>query len=203
MTTLQMISWFFQTGPFTASPVVLNRGRGSLAEFYREMHFTRGAEIGVRRGAHAKMLCQTIPGLELLCVDPWEPQDGYLESTNTTRKMWEAYAEAQTTLAPYRCQFIRETSVVGSGLVADRSLDFVYIDANHRADFVLQDLELWTPKVRVGGILGGHDYVNMPDEHIEVKDAVDVFTADRGIAPWFVLTGSKGDRMPSYFWVVE
>ena len=63
----------------------------------------------------------------------------------------------------------------------DESLDFVYIDANHAYDWVVQDIELWYPKVKKGGILWGHDYLGMDwsnpptmengkDKHIWMKN---------------------------------
>ncbi len=203
ITTDMILGWFATDDSGELPIVIQGHGRKSLAEFYQYLGFSRGAEIGVRRGEHAEMLCQTVPGLELLCVDPWEPQDEYLEKTNTPGKMSAFYAAAQERLEPYNCVFVKHPSIVGAKLVPDYSLDFVYIDANHRAEFVRQDLETWGPKVKRGGILGGHDYMNRQELHIEVKDAVQAFTKDRDIHPWFVLDGVKGDGSRSYFWVVE
>jgi predicted O-methyltransferase YrrM len=42
-------------------------------------------------------------------------------------------------------------------LVPD-NLDFVYVDGDHRYNSVLQDIELYYPKVRCGGVFGGHDF---------------------------------------------
>jgi hypothetical protein len=192
--------WFrVAEGP---SPILIpKQGRQGLAQFYKKMGFTRGAEIGVRRGLHAQQICEAVPGIELLCVDPWAPQEDYIEA-KVNETMEDAYEDAQERLAPYRCQFIRATSVVGASLVPDRSLDFAYIDGNHLEEFVLQDLSAWTPKVKPGGIIGGHDYLNV-SPHIGVKNAVDRYTVEHGIDPWFVLSGIKSDKGPSYFWVVE
>jgi hypothetical protein len=43
--------------------------------------------------------------------------------------------------------------------VTNGSLDFVYIDGNHRFEQVVADLAAWAPKVRPGGIVAGHDYL--------------------------------------------
>ncbi len=40
----------------------------------------------------------------------------------------------------------------------DGELDFVYIDGNHRYEFVKADLETYARKVRPGGFLAGDDY---------------------------------------------
>ena len=40
----------------------------------------------------------------------------------------------------------------------DESIDFLFIDANHTYEDTMKDLELWYPKVKVGGLICGHDY---------------------------------------------
>lgn len=40
----------------------------------------------------------------------------------------------------------------------NRSIDFVFIDAAHDYDNVTADIAAWLPKVKVGGIMAGHDY---------------------------------------------
>jgi predicted O-methyltransferase YrrM len=59
----------------------------------------------------------------------------------------------------------------------DDSLDFVFIDANHNYEDVLEDLRNWLPKIKIGGVLAGHDYSpDLPYEHsIGVDKAVDDF----------------------------
>jgi len=40
----------------------------------------------------------------------------------------------------------------------NESIDCVWVDALHDYDSVLKDLTAWYPKVKKGGILGGHDF---------------------------------------------
>ena len=40
----------------------------------------------------------------------------------------------------------------------DGSVDFCFIDADHTPKGVRRDMTAWWPKVRAGGLLGGHDY---------------------------------------------
>jgi len=53
---------------------------------------------------------------------------------------------------------------------SNREFDFLYIDAEHTYESVKKDLELYTPKVKRGGIVGGHDYTDNWDG---VRQAVD------------------------------
>jgi predicted O-methyltransferase YrrM len=40
----------------------------------------------------------------------------------------------------------------------DESIDFCFIDANHTYDFVKKDILAYSPKMKKGGIIAGHDY---------------------------------------------
>ena len=44
----------------------------------------------------------------------------------------------------------------------DLSLDWVYIDADHRYEAVRRDILAWLPKVKKGGVIAGHDYAAYP-----------------------------------------
>lgn len=50
------------------------------------------------------------------------------------------------------------SSVAASTLFADRSLDWVHLDARHDEANVRADIAAWLPKVRPGGWLSGDDY---------------------------------------------
>jgi hypothetical protein len=49
-------------------------------------------------------------------------------------------------------------STTASTFFADRSLDWVHLDARHDYDNVTADIGAWRPKVKVGGWLSGDDY---------------------------------------------
>ena len=53
---------------------------------------------------------------------------------------------------------VQGDSVSVSKRYADKSLDFVWIDADHSVDGVLADLRAWHPKVKDDGCFAGHDY---------------------------------------------
>lgn len=168
-----------------------------LARLFAALGFTKGAEIGTWAGEYAARLCETVPGLHLTCVDPWMVYSEYRDPKNDPDRMERTYLGAKERLSRFNCTILRMTSVEGARRVPDGSLDFVYIDGNHAAKFVTQDLRAWVPKVRSGGIVAGHDYALK--DHLEVKPAVDAYVKAHQIAPLYVLAG---DKSPSYFWMV-
>jgi hypothetical protein len=67
----------------------------------------------------------------------------------------------------------REFSTTGAAQLPDESLDCVYLDARHDYTSVTEDLEAWWPKLRRGGVMAGHDFVDANDatdgNHWEVQ----------------------------------
>lgn len=199
--TLQAIQKRYRVslnGPF---PIQLKAKRSDLPSLCREIGVRRGAEVGVWKGAYSEEFCKAIPGVQWTCVDPWAPYADYREKKNDATLIANAYAEAMERLAPYDCAFLRASSVEAAESIPDGSLDVVYVDANHEAPFVLEDLKVWTKKLRSGGILAGHDYRVPPASKpfIQVKAAVDQYVSEHAIAPWFIFAG---DSTPSFLWVV-
>jgi predicted O-methyltransferase YrrM len=194
------VETLFQADLGAELPIRVDVGRSFLAEIIKVLGYTRGAEIGVWEGAYSVKLCAPNPGLELICVDPWQTVVDYKENKNDARRMALAYDRARAALAPYNCRFMQMTSVEAAPQIPDGSLDFVYIDGNHLFAHVLNDIQLWAPKVRAGGIVAGHDYTSKKGQksYIQVDLAVNEYTHAHAIDPWFVLTG---DKTASWLWV--
>ena len=172
-------------------PARVDATRSDLAQYFGEQGYTTGAEIGTLRGQYAQTLCEANPALHLLAIDPWVGYAGYHDQRQAVsdRLPW-IYLEATNRLRSYDCELWRMTSEDAAPKVADESLDFVFIDGNHAKPYVTQDLTLWTPKVKLGGIIAGHDYhhfTRAPYRHIQVIEAVDEFVAEHAIGPWWLL----------------
>ena len=166
------------------SPLVLWYGRNQMCELFRELGYTRGVEVGTDRGLYAQKLCASNPQLHLTCVDPWQAYGYYHPHVyhDVPQSAVDAcYAEAVQRLAPYNCEIVRETSMNAVQRFDANSLDFVFIDGNHALPFIAEDIEHWSTRVRVGGIVYGHDYLD------DVKLAVDSYMTRERIEPWFVL----------------
>lgn len=172
--------------------------RVMLAQLFRELGFKYGAEVGVAEGIYSLVLCQEIPGLELLCVDLW---DTYYRGDNAKAKIKdkamqdEALALAHEKLDKFNVKFIRNTSMRTVQTIQPNSLDFVYIDADHSFDFVMQDIIEWSKRVKPGGIVAGHDYFRF--RGAGVVDAVNAYTHAHQIHEWF----NDDQRETGFFWV--
>jgi len=118
----------------------------------------RGAEIGVHTGRHAGWCVDAMPDLEAFyLVDPW---DGRSLTTRYDQEAILAKARAAVAAIGEHAVFIREASPSAARFIEDVSLDWAYIDGNHRARAVKRDIIAWEGKVRPGGILCGHDFVD-------------------------------------------
>ncbi len=135
-----------------------------------------GVEVGSAFGQFAGRILSTWKGKELYMVDPWERQmgDAYLEVTNHSAPFHEWYKQClQLSQGDDRVTLLKMLSVEAATRFKDSQLDFVYIDGNHDYGHVMQDLDLWWPKVKLGGLVGGHDCY---DSH-ENGNCCDVFSA--------------------------
>jgi len=77
--------------------------------------------------------------------------------------------------------------------------DLVYIDADHKFNSVVLDIEQYWPLVKSGGIMGGHDYKHKGQ--CGVIQAVDFFIEENGLEDNFNVTSEpvKGWINPSWF----
>lgn len=55
-------------------------------------------------------------------------------------------------------EVLKTDSISASTKFPNESIDFVFIDADHRYQFVKNDINAWWPKVKKGGIMAGHDF---------------------------------------------
>ena len=174
--------------------------RDKLGEFLTRHGLTgQGVEVGTFWGTYAEILLKTWGG-RLTCVDPWrnQPDSVYLDGANT-QDMETVWKRVQQGIGKNpRCSLLRMMSLNGSGRFEDGVLDFVYLDGNHAVDYVRDDIMAWWPKVKIGGIVGGHDYFTRHDDESELDalTAVNELNDAIGIRPhvtwctswWFVKT---------------
>jgi hypothetical protein len=187
------------------SPIEIpNYGRFQLVNLFAELGFKIGAEVGVFKGIYSEAICKANPTVTLYLVDVWKNYDDFYIGG-----MEDAKAEALRRLAGYNTHVLHMTSIEAAAQIPDESLDFVYIDGNHDWLHAAQDLYYWSKKVRVGGIVSGHDYKKLrrPSQNMHVTSVVNGFTDAYMIKPWFLLgtraktPGLIRDRNRSFMWV--
>jgi predicted O-methyltransferase YrrM len=205
-----------ETSEVTYSPThIYDSDRTSLASLFAARGYTRGVEVGVESGRFAKTLFTHIDGLTLYGVDIWS-SDGDYRAHVTSKKYEQIYQSAVSRLSEYNWIPLRQYSVDAASSIPDGSLDFVYLDANHDRAHLTADLNAWTPKLRIGGIMSGHDYVyerHDPASTRAPNDVIDTlrdWTVVKQITPWYVLgrphangavSGERVERARSWFWV--
>jgi hypothetical protein len=193
LNTLNYILNKYSVDPKSESPIDLPYTRNDMAELFKELNFTVGAEIGVDRGLYAETLSKANPGVKLYCIDPWKVYNDY-EDLRDPHYMNVNYALTKRRLSPYNCKIIKKSSMGAIKDFEDESLDFVYIDANHDYKYVLEDIEKWSKIVKSGGIVSGHDYVWRSHRRSknDVKDALNLYMKTNNIKPLFLFGKNSG-----------
>lgn len=141
---------------------------GLVPRLLAEQGAKRVAEIGVWRGTLSGKILDKCPLIEqLILVDSWTPIYG----TDPVRgvlvfgpgtdqdEMDDAERTVRTRFADdTRVTVIKAASRDGAMLVPNGSLDAVLIDALHTYHACKEDILLWLPKLRPGGVMIGDDY---------------------------------------------
>lgn len=156
----------------------MNRREHILFKYIQSFNLKYGAELGVWRGRVFKHLLANDPDLRMVGVDLYAPQP-----ENTGPEKWTSgengHAWDHETYYNDMLQFCE--SVNGRGRIIrdytynavnqfeDNELDFIFIDADHSYEAVKKDIQDWTPKVRSGGIIFGHD-INWPTVRKAVEE---------------------------------
>lgn len=162
------------------------------------------AEIGLFRGDNAFALLNNLPIGVFIGVDPYKRYSEFDDNlSNKTGQMAKAdlndvkknMIERMTPFSNFR--FIEDFSTNVAEQFEDHTFDFVFIDGNHYYDYVIDDILQWLPKVKRGGLLAGHDYME--------KENCGVIPAVTGLLPdhkynlkakvwWYELAGAPEEE---------
>lgn len=127
-----------------------------------------GCEVGVAEGQFSRTLVKETSPKKLHLVDPWVHQDDeeYIADPNNVstqegekrfREVSNAFSEE---CATGQVLIHRAFSTDAARNFPDHYFDWVYIDARHDYNSVLEDLAAFLPKLKLDGLLLGHDYAN-------------------------------------------
>ena len=122
------------------------------------------AEIGVFKARTIKRVLRACHDVidEYWGVDPWH----YLgkqyggKMGNASQEDWDKIYAQVSNLYFYfpKLKLLRMSSEKAAEFFVNEYFDLIFIDGDHRYEAVKKDIELWLPKVKVNGILSGHDY---------------------------------------------
>jgi predicted O-methyltransferase YrrM len=183
-----------------------------LAGFMEAQGYKTFVEVGCKEGRTTGHILKTVPDSRVIAIDPWMKQEKSADPTKETYEAWD-FSKIEVEFwgnvcscesfpkVPHlsgcsveRCRMIRATSAEAAQGVCETSQhDIIFIDALHDYEHVKQDIALWWPKVRIGGILAGHDFNHKwPGCERAVAESFNLMHV--GVAPdsvWFVLKMSE------------
>ncbi|KAI8927914.1 hypothetical protein BC831DRAFT_450950 [Entophlyctis helioformis] len=144
-------------------PIPPIKNRTQIFSILQAEGMTVGAELGVQRGLFSETALTHWPACtRYILVDVWAAQENYKDIANVDNAAQnELYAETMSRVAPWKSkvEVLRMFTSQAAGKIKDGELDFVYVDARHDYCGVMEDLVAYWPKVRSGGIMAGHDYM--------------------------------------------
>lgn len=148
-----------------------------LVKLINENDYKVIAEIGVGASWVTRHIVQKCNLAQYFLVDPV-----------VDKQLYSDLVDAPTS-------FMKMTSQKAASLIPNRCLDLVFIDVDpHDYEECSRDIKLWSPKVRLGGIISGHDYgQNYPGVIKAVAEAFDKFNLEvdapgPSVSVWWLFT---------------
>lgn len=135
----------------------------------------KGVEVGVWKGDNAAGMLNFLNIGKLYLVDPYEP---YMLRGKVAEKIVNKADEGmylrvkEKFSKDKRVKQLRMRSPEAARKFRNKTLDFVYIDGCHNYEAVIEDIKAWYPKVKMGGVLGGHDYCEPWDGVIKAVNEI-------------------------------
>jgi precorrin-6B methylase 2 len=118
-------------------------------------------EVGCWKGFTTAALCEVarVKKGHVWAVDHWKGNEGaWCEKVAKEKDIYMLFEHNLKSLGFWdMLTILKMDSVSASQQVENESLDFVFIDGDHRYKGVLDDINSWMPKLRYGGIMAGHD----------------------------------------------
>jgi len=153
-----------------AMPALIQRLKTTVLEALHLARYARAVPAGGRileigSGSGGSMACLALGSradVELVSVDPFEPYD---ETTHggTVRGVTEGneqefWGTADAFGYAARVDQLRQRSDQAAACVPDASCAAILVDGNHTYEIALNDLRLYWPKLKPGGVVLIHDY---------------------------------------------
>lgn len=196
-----------------------NKFRGPfLSKMIDAMQLKNGVELGTDKGKFAQEIMNGSTLKTLCCIDCW--LDDYCHVKEGGSRYKEAMSRLDSFIKSERVKIIHKYSVEAASDFADNSIDFIYIDSDHSLFGIAIDLMVWTPKVKIGGLISGHDYNDLNAETgmvgalgnplpFRVKTVVDQFALRYGysvrpfgrkVQNWWFVKNTEAPNPVKFLW---
>jgi len=137
----------------------------SLIKLVQLHKLKRMCELGVFKGDTFFKMLDAVPTLYVCGIDAYQQILGPKQDKETglasyaDHDMSAIHADVLMRTLKYgrRCGLLRCDTAEAAPHFPDAQFDLVFIDADHSTEGVLRDIRAWTRKIRVGGIICGHD----------------------------------------------
>ena len=136
--------------------------RESLLQTLKEQlgNVNIAVEVGVWRGDYSRSIIKNLQPSVFYGVDPYEIYEGYTDKPNVIEFQDQAnldklHARVTKTFNTFNNKLghtnsilVRELGTNYASQHPDQSLDFVYLDSDHKYQSVKSEIEAWYPKVK-------------------------------------------------------
>lgn len=145
------------------------------------------AEIGSWKGDSTRTLAKSIAKSngKIFAIDHWRGNKGtWSYGIAQTQDIYSIFKHNMIALEVWdMIHPLVMDSQTAVSIFADSILDLVFIDADHRYEYIKQDILSWLPKLKIGGILCGHDsegyYSQLTEKQKLIDASLDIdFVAD-------------------------
>lgn len=170
-------TWSNEAKPWATSPWPFNGKHTSIELHYlyrTVLNLGKGnyANLGVFKGASTNaFVCGAVEhGGHVYGVDLFEPTEMYPDLLDKSEsEVEEAFKAKGTDTFVTLCKGL--TSEWAKKL-SHLKFKFIFIDADHRYEAVLEDFKLWSPLLEKGGLISFHD-CNMETVHQVITEELD------------------------------
>ena len=117
-------------------------------------------EIGSYMGESTMLFASSQLFNKIYAIDPYIGDEPFNSLSNTTWKDVKEQFNINTRFFN-NIELIQEYSQYTVSKFENKSIDFIYIDANHTYESVKNDLQLYLPKLKSNSVIAGHDYCDI------------------------------------------
>jgi len=128
-----------------------------------------GCEIGVLNGHNAYSILFHLAIKCLYLVDPYIQYGIFPNPKKNSNNAHRLLKQFKTDSYHFICK--KSEDAIDD---VPNNLDFVYIDGDHSYEFIKKDIDLYYPKMKKGGVFGGHNFeVQFSDVSRAVLEFID------------------------------